>query len=93
MEAARARRLARRLGRAYAAWAAHRRVASADMLRAFAPIRQTLLEAAIDLIQTENLEPQAVRGLVATLEDLTQAVEFGLLEAVLPAGSPTSEAG
>lgn len=93
MEVERARRLARRLGRAYAGWAAHKRVASADMLRALAPIRQTLLEAAIDLIQAENLEPQAVRGLVAALEDLTQAVEIGLIEAVLPDGRPTSEAG
>jgi hypothetical protein len=81
------------MGKAYGAWAARRDVASAEMLKVFAQVRQILVDAAIDLAQAENLEPRTVRGLVDTLEELTQAVEIGLLEAVLSVGRPTSEAG
>lgn len=88
-----AERRARRLGRAYAAWAADRGVASPDMVHAFGFVRQTLIDAAIGLAQSENLEPNAVRGLVAVLERLTQAVEMGLLEASLPVHARTSGSG
>lgn len=80
------------MGRAYGAWAARRDVASAEMLKVFALVRQSLIDAAIDLVQAENLEPRAVRGLVAAMEDLTQTVEVGLLEAFLPSGRTTAGA-
>ncbi|HET7012223.1 MAG TPA: hypothetical protein VFI11_15725 [Anaerolineales bacterium] len=67
-------------------------MASADMLKVFALVRQRLIDAAIGLVQAENLEPRAVHGLVVAMEDLTQGVEIGLLEAILPSGHSMARA-
>lgn len=86
VDAALAQRQARRLGRAYASWATKNGIGSAEMLRAFGLVRRTLIDAALDVVESEDLEPEAVRGLLADLEEPMQAVELGLLEADWPRG-------
>ena len=88
-----ARREAKRIGRSYGAWARGKGIDSPKMLRAFHLIRRTMIDAAFELTEMENLEPQAVRELLVRLEESMDAVEMGLLEASLPVHVRTAGSG
>jgi len=92
-EVEQARREAKRIGRSYGAWARGKGIDSPKMLRAFHLIRRTMIDAAFELTEMENLEPQAVRELLVRLEESMDAVEMGLLEASLPVHVRTAGSG